>query len=418
MEVADRDMEMARAIAAAVRQAGGRTYFVGGYVRDLLLGRENKDIDIEVHGVSVRALEGILDGLGKRTSMGASFGVMGLCHSDIDIAMPRSEKATGRGHKDFEVIVDPFIGERKAAQRRDFTMNALMQDVLTGEILDFFGGRADIAAGRIRHVSDASFPEDPLRVFRAAQFAARFGFQVAGETAALCATMAVDALAPERVMGELEKALMKAERPSVFFAELRRMRQLRPWFEALDGLTPAVWRRRMAALDAAAGLRARACHPEDFMLAALCAGFPPEDAERLLARLTNEVRATRYALNMVRRLDDLESALLTDPGEGGWMALIDASACPEDLFLLARARAAEASADWPETEDRLRALYALYRERMDRPFLTGRDLVEAGVRPGPRMGEALAHAHALRLAGQDRARQLKAALEWLEKASE
>jgi len=214
--MSDRNVSMARRIATAVAQAGGRTYYVGGCVRDLLLGRENKDIDIEVHGVTVPALAAILDGLGERTAMGASFGIMGLRHYDIDIAMPRSEKATGRGHRDFEVFVDPFIGEEKAALRRDFTMNALMQDVLTGEILDFFGGRADLAAGRIRHVSDASFAEDPLRVFRAAQFAARFGFGVADETTALCATMAVDALPPERVMGELEKALLKAARPSIF----------------------------------------------------------------------------------------------------------------------------------------------------------------------------------------------------------
>ena len=109
--MADRNMAMARRIAEAVAGAGGRTYYVGGCVRDRLMGLENKDIDIEVHGVTVPALEAILDGLGQRTAMGASFGIMGLRHYDLDIAMPRSEKATGRGHKDFEVFVDPFIGE-------------------------------------------------------------------------------------------------------------------------------------------------------------------------------------------------------------------------------------------------------------------------------------------------------------------
>ena len=135
--MADRNMAMARRIAEAVAGAGGRTYYVGGCVRDRLMGLENKDIDIEVHGVTVPALEAILDGLGQRTAMGASFGIMGLRHYDLDIAMPRSEKATGRGHKDFAVFVDPFIGEEKAALRRDFTMNARMQDVLTGEVLDY-----------------------------------------------------------------------------------------------------------------------------------------------------------------------------------------------------------------------------------------------------------------------------------------
>ena len=280
----DKNMEMARCIAQQVAEAGGRTFFVGGFVRDQLLGRENKDIDIEVHGIPVRALEAILDGLGERLSMGASFGVMGLRHYQIDIAMPRSEVATGRGHKDFEVFVDPFIGEKKAAMRRDFTMNALMQDVLTGEVLDFFGGREDLAARRIRHVNEKSFVEDPLRVFRAAQFAARFGFQVAEDTVRLSSGMAVSELSCERVMGELDKALLKAERPSVFFESLRRMDQLDVWFSEAKALidveqNPAfhpegdVWRHTMQVLDEAAGLRSRAQEPLGLALAALCHDF-------------------------------------------------------------------------------------------------------------------------------------------------
>ena len=211
------DLELARELALRVMAEGGTAYFVGGYVRDLLLGRENKDIDIEVHGIPVHTLEDILDSLGERLTVGASFGIMGLRHYELDIALPRSETATGRGHKDFTVFVDPFIGEEKAARRRDFTMNALMQDVLTGEILDFFGGREDMKRGIIRHVDDGSFAEDPLRALRAAQFAARFGFTVAEETVELSAKMDLAALPGERIMGELEKALLKADRPSIFF---------------------------------------------------------------------------------------------------------------------------------------------------------------------------------------------------------
>ena len=413
--MADRNMAMARRIAAEVAGAGGRTYYVGGCVRDRLMGRESKDIDIEVHRVAVPALEAILDGLGERTAMGASFGVMGLKHYDIDIAMPRSEKATGRGHKDFQVFVDPFLGERRAAMRRDFTMNALMQDVLTGEILDFFGGREDIATGRIRHVNDASFAEDPLRVFRAAQFAARFHFTVADETKAICAAMAVDALACERVMGELEKALLKAGSPSVFFAELKKMGMLVPWFAELETLPEDLWRQGMAQLDAAAVQRDQAMHVLPFMMAAACAGFDPDQAGRFLARLTNAEETTRYVLNMAGLRPELERDLACDPGEQGWMALFDASACPEDLILLARAAHADGEGDWPETEARLRSLYALYRERMARPCVMGRDLIEAGLRPGPTVGRALRYVHELRLAGVDKAGQLQAVLEWMER---
>lgn len=415
--LSDRNGAMARRIAAAVAQAGGRTYYVGGFVRDRLMGLENKDIDIEVHGVPVSALAAILDGLGERTAMGASFGIMGLRHYDIDIAMPRSEKATGRGHKDFEVFVDPFIGEEKAALRRDFTMNAMMQDVLTGEILDFFGGRADLAAGRIRHVNDASFAEDPLRVFRAAQFAARFGFAVADETTALCAGMDVDALAPERVMGELEKALLKAARPSIFFDALKKMDRLSPWFEALDALPGAAWERVMAVLDAAADRRAQAVQPLGFMLAATCAGFDPATARGFLERLTHAVELTRYVLNAAECREAVERHLSTDPGEAGWMALYDSALCPEDLILLTGAVRAGAE-DWPEAQRRLESLLALYRARMDRPFVMGRDLMAAGVRPGPEMGRALAYAHGLRLAGADKTEQLQRTLEWLERGED
>ena len=181
----DKNQAMARRVAEAVAQAGGRAYYVGGYVRDRLRGMESKDVDIEVHGVPAQALEAILDGLGTRLEMGASFGIYGLKHYDLDIAMPRREQATGRGHRDFQVFTNPYLGIEKAAMRRDFTINAMMEDVLTGEILDPFGGREDLRRGILRHVNDASFGEDPLRVLRAAQFAARFRFTVAEETAAL-----------------------------------------------------------------------------------------------------------------------------------------------------------------------------------------------------------------------------------------
>ena len=126
------DLEMAREIALLVQAAGGHAYFVGGYVRDLLLGRKNKDIDIEVHGITPEALTGILSTLGEMTAFGESFGIFGLRHSSLDIAMPRSERAVGPRHRDFVCTMDPFIGTYQAALRRDFTINALMQDVQEG----------------------------------------------------------------------------------------------------------------------------------------------------------------------------------------------------------------------------------------------------------------------------------------------
>ena len=135
------DLEMARKIAEAVAERGGVAYFVGGYVRDIICGTAGKDIDIEIHGISPDALKEILGGLGERMEIGESFGIFGLKGYSLDIAMPRTEINRGRGHKDFDVFVDPNIGTYKAAKRRDFTINAMMQNVLTGEIIDHFGGR-------------------------------------------------------------------------------------------------------------------------------------------------------------------------------------------------------------------------------------------------------------------------------------
>ena len=133
----------------------------------------------------------MLSTLGRVMEMGASFGVYGLQHSAIDIAMPRRERCVGIKHTDFEVSVDPDMSFADASMRRDLTVNAMMRDVLTGELIDLWGGQRDLEARIIRHVSDETFPEDALRVFRAAQFAARFEGTVAPETMALCKRMDV-----------------------------------------------------------------------------------------------------------------------------------------------------------------------------------------------------------------------------------
>ena len=335
-------------------------------------------------------------------------------------------------------------------------MNALMQDVLTGEILDFFGGRDDLERKVIRHVNDTSYVEDPLRVFRAAQFAARFGFTIAEETRRLSSEMDAAHLAGERVMGELQKALLKAERPSVFFEELRKMNQLSVWFpetEALIGvLQPAehhpegdVWAHTMQVLDETAALRGQAQHPLWLMLAALCHDFgkaavtaEEKDgkihaygheregvavARKFLARITGETKLKSYVLNMVELHMKPNMMAECGSGEKSFMKLYDSSVCPEDLLLLAKAdhfgrKKTEAdrealAAGYAETEKTLQAMLALYRRRMAEPYLMGRDLVEAGVKPGPGFTEALAYAHKLRLAGLSKEDQLRQTLGYI-----
>ena len=419
---------MAHRIAECVDQKGGRTFFVGGFVRDLLMGHDNKDVDIEIHGIHPQQLEEILDTLGKRTQMGVSFGVYGLRGYDLDIAMPRQEEATGRGHKDFKIFVDPFLGTFRAARRRDFTMNAMMQDVLTGEIVDHFHGQEDMHNGILRHVNSDTFVEDPLRVLRGAQFAARFAFSIADETIELAKTMDLTTLASERILGELEKALLKAEKPSVFFEEMQRMEQLKDWFWELSAAAAFgadAWTHTMQVLDAAAGLRREAENPMGLMLAALTQGLQKDSLMHFLKKITSETKILRYVPNLVQLHQQPDALAAAEASQTEWNHLFDQAICPADLLLLAKAvrqvregrtggiLAAESSLQeqlQEKLQENLWQHLQKFQEMMAKPCVMGADLVAAGLKPGPQFSEILVYAHELRLAGVEKTEALEKTL--------
>src|SRR5947199_4879906 len=208
--------DLARALTqtAELRES----YLVGGCVRDWLLGKACKDFDVEVFGVSYDQLVLTLSRWGKTDLVGRSFGVVKLTNrrgATYDFTIPRRDSKVAPGHKGFEITFDPAITPRQAAARRDFTVNALMFDPRRGELLDFFGGEEDLKNRVLRHTSPA-FAEDPLRVLRGMQFAARFDLRAAPETVALCRRMkaAYRELAPERVREEWFKWATKCFVPS------------------------------------------------------------------------------------------------------------------------------------------------------------------------------------------------------------
>ena len=398
----DKNIAMACRVAEAVREAGGCAYYVGGFVRDRQMGHDCKDVDIEIHGIAPYTLTEILDSLGEHTEMGASFGIYGLRHYDLDIAMPRSEKATGHGHRDFEVFVDPFLGTERAARRRDFTVNAMMENVLTGELIDRFGGKEDMEKKILRHVDDKSFVEDPLRVLRAAQFAARFGYTVDEKTVRLCRTMELSALPRERIMGELEKALLRASRPSVFFTVLDEMKQLNFWFAPYAALSKE---KRFAAdtlLDRAAGYRDRAEAPLYFMLSALCRYI--DDAAAFIEKLTAESDLKEYVQNMCALADKPQELFLSGADDESWNILFDASVCPGDLLLLSEVLTAG------DGVKEKREKYGSFRKLMTEPQVMGRDLIAAGLRPNKDFSELLRYAHSLHLRGIEKDEALEKTL--------
>ena len=436
----------ARRIAGLAAQRGGRAYYVGGCVRDKYMGNESKDVDIEVHGLAPQALWELLQQVGEPAVFGESFGVYSLRHLDLDIAMPRREHAVGRGHRDFDVSVDPFIGIREASRRRDFTVNAMMEDVLTGELQDPWNGLSDLKSGVLRHVDDASFPEDPLRVLRAAQFAARFGFRVAPETVELCRHIDLSALSSERVEGELKKAVLNSDKPSIFFEVLREMEQLKPWFAELEPLIGLqqdpvyhpegdVWVHTMEVLDRGAARRDKADEPYAFLLLCLChdlgkittSAVSEKDGrihsygheteglpiiEALLQRICGEKAVRAYVRSMVPLHMKPNVAAYARPSVKSTNHLFDEAESPLDLIWFAEADRPDFAGKDEFHGDTafLMQRLQIYRETMAKPYVAGQDLVDAGLTPGKGFSELLAYAHKLRLAGIEKESALKQTL--------
>lgn len=214
--------EMVVTIARAVAEHGGRALLVGGSVRDDLLGLEPKDFDVEVYGLAPEKVEEIVGGFGEVADVGKAFAILKLVVDDvdIDIAVPRKEQKTGEGHRGFTVEADPHLDPREAARRRDFTINAIAQDPLTGEIIDPFGGVQDVQNRVLRVVDAVTFAEDPLRVLRAMQLVARFSLTVDADSFAVMRTMipTLAEISPERVGDEWRKLLLRSEKPSIGLA--------------------------------------------------------------------------------------------------------------------------------------------------------------------------------------------------------
>jgi len=228
-------LERARVMATTVRDAGGRALIVGGWVRDRLLGLpESSNIDLEIFGVPGDRLRVLLEGFGRVEAVGESFQVYKL--GDIDVSLPRRDSKAGRGHKGFVVTGDPDMSIAEAARRRDFTINAISWDPLTGEYFDPYRGRDDLDRRLLRMVDAETFADDSLRALRAVQLAARFALALDDATAAVCRRIPLDDLPAERVWGEVEKLLF-APRPSIGFAlamDLGIVSKLLPELQALS----------------------------------------------------------------------------------------------------------------------------------------------------------------------------------------
>ncbi len=206
----------------------GKLFEVGGTVRDWLIHPEivNKDRDYLVTGIGLDDLMAILKKFGKVDMVGKSFGVIKFTSRETgetsDFAIPRTEKSTGMAHRDFDVFYDPNLPIESDLRRRDFTINAMARAIPSGETIDPYGGKNDLKNKIIRIVFPQAITEDPLRILRGAQFAARFEFTIEPKTlkAMQAGASLIDTVSPERIADEINKMLVRADKPSIGFRYL------------------------------------------------------------------------------------------------------------------------------------------------------------------------------------------------------
>lgn len=449
-QLPEKERPFLRQLAGHCQQAGGRALLVGGCVREALRSQRPADFDVEVFGLQPSILESILRSLAPVEQVGRSFGVYKLKGWPVDVSLPRTEQRTGAHHRSFAVTVDPHLPLEKAARRRDFTVNALYYDVLSDEILDPLGGADDLTAGRLRHCSP-QFSEDPLRVLRAMQFAARLEARLDPSTAALARSLTPQNLARERFQWEWEKLILLGVRPSLGLEVLRETGWIR-WFPELAALIDCpqdpgwhpegdVWQHTLHALDAFAR-QAKSTDPEEDLtvgMAVLChdMGKPAvtleadgrirspgheqagvEPARSFLDRIHQPARRTEAILRLVRchmrpdglfrhqSSDNAIRRLARDVGRMDWLLrlyLADAGGRPPlDTHY------AEGVIDWIQRRSRELAV-----DRSEpSPLLRGRDLLERGWEPGPAVGQFLARAFEAQLQGAFNDRP--SALRWLD----
>lgn len=393
-------------IAHEIRAAGGRAFLVGGFVRDCLLGQaDSRDYDVEVYGVTQDVLAEILSKFGRVNAVGKAFGVFHLatCGLSLDFSFPRTESKIGAGHRGFLVETHTDLSFKEAAYRRDFTVNAMGMELPDLELCDPYGGRSDLEQGILRHVGPA-FAEDPLRVLRGVQFAARFSLRLAPETAELCSTLPLSELSRERILEEFKKWLLKPGRPSLglkAFLEIG-LEKTFPEVKPLEGPGGASFGLLGEFLDRvhknSEGLAD--LEREILMFSALLFGATGEESAAFLERITNEAQI----LQGVPRL--VQNALKISP-----VAELPAASCLRRLSLSLGGlslHVALLAADPRFDQKPLSAFVAVLKAKAldlgvydcaPKPFLTGKFLLGHGIGQGPEVGKIIRESFELQLDG-------------------
>lgn len=396
-------------IANDIREAGGRAYLVGGWVRDALLGKSCRDYDVEVYDMAQDALVPILSKYGRTNLVGKAFGVIHLAMKglSLDFSFPRTESKVGYGHRGFVVHTDEKLSFKEAALRRDFTINAMGMELPELTLCDPYGGIDDLKTHTLRHVGPA-FAEDSLRILRGVQFASRFGCTLAPSTVELCRTLSLDDLSVERLFEEFKKWLLKPGKPSLGLRAFLDIKldeyfpEIRPFESSWDTL--GVVLDNMAALRDSCLAENKPCtlseaQTMEFAFAALLADSA-ETSLKFLERITNEVHLLKIVPPLLKAFREIAPSIVEDAPAlrrlavklGGLKLLCLLVQCaPREFFVTDQ--------DFAEKLWKAAAEYDLL-EAAPQPYLTGKMLMDLGVKPGKQMGEIIKKSFELQLDGK------------------
>ena len=388
-------------IAGDIRDAGGRAFLVGGWVRDALLGKSCRDYDVEVYDMAQDALVPILSKYGRTNLVGKAFGVIHLAMKglSLDFSFPRTESKVGYGHRGFVVHTDEKLSFKEAALRRDFTINAMGMELPELTLCDPYNGIGDLKERVLRHVGPA-FAEDSLRILRGVQFASRFGCTLAPETVELCRMLSLDDLSVERLFEEFKKWLLKPGKPSL---GLRAFLDIK-----LDGYFPEIrpfegsWETLGEILDNMVELRDCSglsdSQKMDFAFAALLAGSA-ETSLDFLGRITNETHLLKNVPLQLQALRQLDEGIVNDIPTLRRLAVKLDGLRPLCLLVQSIPCRFFKSPDFAKNLWKSAGEYGLL-EAAPQPYLTGKMLMDLGVKPGRQMGEIIKQSFELQLDGK------------------
>ena len=429
-----------------VDEKGGSVFLVGGIVRDMLVygNVDYHDVDIEVYGLTVEQLENILSNYGHVNCIGKSFGILKLdILPNYDFALPRTETKVGKYHKDFEIEVDKNLDFKKAASRRDLTINALMYEVKTGKLYDYFHGIEDLNKRTLRMVNEKTFSEDPLRVLRLAQFASRLDFCIEPNTKKICKEMAgkglLNSLSNERVFNEYNKLLL-SNRPSIGLTFLKEIKAILPCLDVLSETMQRldyhpegdVWRHTLLVIDLAALCKHKTANPLGFMWGALLhdigkplvttkEGHAPKHNEagvkifnQQLKSLIPDKKLQKYIKTIILYHMHLMNMVRNGAKDYSYFKIlkgIDGIVSIQDLILITKC---DKLGRYKDEHENINHFDFVMKKKMVQlgtvaqlPLIDGNDLKLLGIEQSSKYQELLDWAYDLQLKGQDKASILK-----------